>query len=185
MGLNLKYKLRNIFKRLSGAERTILRHENTLAEHLYIGIEKEAIIDRLNAFDWLDLCNAETDEQLAVIVMRFFEGFNFRYPKAFESIVLKAFTHKFFEAVQIVKEEIERTHKSYNVDGAGQLFRNDLVDKFYYINYWATKKSIPVNYNEKRQDRRELFNMDTIIFSILADKLQVLNDYERNKPKPR
>ncbi len=44
---------------------------------------------------------------------------------------------------------------------------------------------IPVNYNEKEQENRKLFNLDTIILSILADKLEVLNAFERNKPKQK
>lgn len=170
-------------KKLSAYERAILRHSKVYAAHLDIGIKAEDIVDKINAFDWLDLGQAETPESLAVIVMRFFKSFNFQYPKNYEPIVMLAFSEKFHKALEYLKEAIEDTSKSYNVDGATRGFTNPAVDRMYYINYWANKKNIPVNFNEKKQENRELFNMDTIILSILADKLHNFNEFERLKPK--
>lgn len=183
--MSLKTKIRNALKRPDQKEKAILRHEDVNAKFLNIGITTEQIVDRINAFDWLDIQLAESDEQMAAIVFRFFKSFNIKCPRAYEPIVLKAFAYKFTEAIKYLRAGIEDVNQSYNIEGSSKGFRNDTVDKFYYINYWADKKSIPVNYNEKRQINRELFNLDTIILSILADKLNVFNEFERNKPKPK
>ncbi len=171
---------------LKQKDKAVLRHEDALAEFLDLGgVKYTDIVDKINAFDWLDIQLASTPEQMAVIVLRFYESFNFKVPEAFKSIVLKAFAHKFNEALVYLREAIEEVNASYNIEGTSKGFQNDVVNRFYYINYWADKKSIPVNYNEKKQINRELFNLDTIILSILADKLHAFNEFERNKPKPR
>lgn len=168
---------------LKTKEKTILKHEDALAQFLDIKITAEQIVDRINAFDWLDIQLASTEDQMAAVIMRFYESFNFKTPAAFQPIVLKAFAHKFNEAIIYLRDAIEEVNASYNVEGSTKGFQNQTVNKFYYINYWADRKNIPVNYNEKRQKNRELFNLDTIILSILADKLNVFNEFERNKPK--
>lgn len=183
--MGLKTKIRNALKRPNKKEQAILRHEDELSKYLNTGITKEQIVDRVNAFDWLDLQEAKSEEALAAITLRFYESFNVQCPPAFQSIVLKAFSHKFVEAVKYIREAIEHVNASYNIEGSTKGFQNEIVNKFYYINYWADKKSIAVNYNEKRQEKRELFNLDTIILSILADKLNAFNEYERNKPKKK
>ena len=162
----------------------ILRHEDVFAKSLDIKINKEQIIDKIDAFDWLDLSEAKSEFDFEKVVFSIFKRFNFKYPKKYDSIIKKAFSYKFIEAVEQIKTSIIAVSKSYNIDGgAVDSFRNEIVDKFYYINYWADKKNIPVNYNEKDYNKRKLFNFDTIILNILADKLKILNDYERNKPK--
>jgi len=169
---------------LKKTEKTILKHGDALAAYLQIGVTHLDIVDKINAFDWLDLGEAKNEQEMAVIVMRFYQSFNIKTSKPFEAMVLKAFTHKFNKALKYLADAIEEVKHSYNVEGSSRGFQNDVVNKFYYINYWADKKLIPVNYNEKRQQNRELFNLDTIILSILADKLEVLNAFERNKKKP-
>lgn len=183
--MSLKTKIRNALKRPDQKEKAILRHEDANARFLNIGVTVEQIVDRINAFDWLDIQLVQNDEQMAAIVFRFFKSFNIQCPGAYEPIVLKAFACKFVEAIKYLKTGIEEVNQSYNIEGTSKGFRNDTVDRFYYINYWADKKSIPVNYNEKRQKKRAEFNLDTIILSILADKLNVFNEFERNKPKPK
>lgn len=179
-------KSRKVFyRRPSNAEKAILRHDDALAQYVNIGVTVEQIVDKINAFDWLDIQLAKSEEDLTPIVMRFYSSFNFKVASAFQAIVLKAFTHKFTEAVKYLQNGIEDVAASYNIPDNPRGFQNETVNKFYYINYWADKKQIPVNYNEKKQENRALFNLDTIILSILADKLQTLNTYERNKPKPR
>jgi hypothetical protein len=171
---------------LKQKDKAILRHEDALAQFLDLGgVKYTDIVDKINAFDWLDVGLADNAEQMAVVVMRFYESFNFKVPPAFQSIAVKAFAHKFNEAIIYLRDAIEETNASYNVEGTSRGFQNDTVNRFYYINYWADKKSIPVNYNDKNQKNRELFNLDTIILSILADKLHVFNEFERNKPKKR
>lgn len=179
----IRAKLQRALKRPSNIEKAILRHEDVNAEFLNIGVTAEQIVDKINAFDWLDLSEAKTEDEMAIIFMRLFESFNIECPKAYRLIVLKAFTHKCLKAIEYLKEAITSVDHAYNVEGGSKGFTNKVVDKLYYITYWANKKNIPVNYNEKDQEKRALFNLDTIILSILADKLQVFNDYERNKPK--
>lgn len=183
--MSLKTKIRNALKRPTKKDQAVLRHEDALAQYLNLGITKEQIVDKVNAFDWLDLQEAKDEKALAAITLRFYDSFNIQTPPAFQSIVLKAFTHKFVEACKYLREAVEHVNSSYNIEGASKGFQNEVVNKFYYINYWADKKSIAVNYNEKRQEKRELFNLDTIILSILADKLNAFNEYERNKPKKK
>jgi hypothetical protein len=170
---------------LNAKEKAVIRHGDALARYLELGLTAENIVDRVNAFDWLDIQLANSEEAMASIIFRFYESFNIQTPAAFQPIVLRAFAHKFTEALKYLRGAIEEVNATYNVEGGGKGFQNETVNKFYYINYWADKKSIPVNYNEKRQEKRELFNLDTIILSILADKLHVFNEFERNKPKKR
>lgn len=172
-----------IAKPKSQIEKAILRHENSVAKYLNIGITAEQIVDKINAFDWLDMAEAKNEQEMAAICLKFFKSFKFKYRKEFETIVLKAFAHKFKEAQVYLADAITEVSHSYNVEGSSRGFQNDTVNKFYYINYWADKKNIPVNYNEKSQEKRALFNLDTIILSILADKLHTFNEFERNKPK--
>ncbi len=183
--MSLKTKIRNALKRPNKKEQAILRHDDALCKYLQLGVTVEQIVDKVNAFDWLDLGEAKNEEQMAKIVLRFYEGFNIQTSAAFRGIVLKAFTHKFNEAIIYLRDAIEEVNQSYNVEGGSKGFQNPTVNKFYYINYWARKNMIPVNYNEKEQENRKLFNLDTIILSILADKLEVLNAFERNKPKQK
>lgn len=164
-------------------EKAILKHEDFFAKSVSIGITSNEIVDKINAFDWLDLSEAKTENEYNKLLFSFLDRFIFKYPKKYDSIVKKAFALLFVEAVENVKEAINAVSHSYNIEGGSSGFKNEAVDKFYYIEYWATKKNIPVNYNEKNIEKRNLFNFDTIILSILADKLRTFNDYELNKPK--
>lgn len=164
-------------------EKAILKHEDFCKDFIDIKITPENIVDKINAFDWLDLQSCEDEKQTNEIILRFFHSFNFKYPKKYQSIILKAFASKFIQAIELVKTAITEVASSYNIDGSAKGFNNEIVDRFYYIEYWANKKNIPVNYNEKDQSKRDLFNFDTIILSILADKLRIFNEYEINKPK--
>jgi len=172
--------------KLKQKDKAILRHEDELAKFLDLGgVKYTDIVDKINAFDWLDIQLADSREQMAVIVLRLYENFHFKVPQAYSSIVLKAFAYKFEEAIIYLRDAIEEVNASYNIEGSSKGFQNDTVNKFYYISYWADKHHIPVNYNERDQKKRELFNLDTIILSILADKLNAFNTFERNKPKKR
>ncbi len=172
--------------KLKQKDKAVLRHEDALAPFLDLGgVKYTDIVDKINAFDWLDIQLANNEQQMGAIVLRFYESFGFKTDPRFGKIVLTAFAHKFNEAIIYLRDAIEEVNASYNVEGTSKGFQNETVNKFYYINYWADKKNIPVNYNEKKQINRELFNLDTIILSILADKLQVFNEFERNKPKKR
>lgn len=181
--MGLIKKLKSAFRRPSLQEKAILRHEDAFAKSLKLPIRYLDIVDKFNAFDWLDLHEAKSPEDQAAVVLRFFKLFNFKYLPQHESIILKAFTHQFNEAVDYFQTAIKEVQASYNIDGNSKGFQNEVVNKFYYIQFWADKKGIPVNYNDKNQKNRELFNLDTIICTILADKLAVFNQWEKNKPK--
>lgn len=164
-------------------DKIILKSPEFFAKSLDIKITSSDIIEKINAFDWLELGEATSQEEYSKIIYKVYSRFNFKYKKSYEQIVILAFANLFTEAVLKIKEAIESVHRSYNVEGSGNGFRNAIVDRYYYIQYWADKKNIPVNYNEKDEAKRNLFNFDTIVLSILADKLAIFNNYEANKPK--
>jgi len=164
-------------------EKTILKHEDFFAASLNIKITSNDIVDKINAFDWLDLGDSNNVDQFQAITLRIFNLFNFQYAKKHERIIIKAFMLLFQEAVKSIKQAIEETSQSYNIEGGSKGFQNEAINRMYYIEYWSTKKHLPVNYNEKKQEIRELYNLDTILLSILADKLRVFNDFERSKIK--
>lgn len=166
-------------------EKTILKHGEFFAKSLDIKITSSDISNKINAFDWLELTEAKSQEEYHEIVSKIFLKFKFKFKPQHKSIIETAFANLFIEAVEKIKKGIEYVSKSYNIETSGSAFRNPIVDKYYYIEYWATKRNIPVNYNEKDEIKRNLFNFDTILLSILSDKLAALNSYELNKPKPR
>jgi len=85
--------------KLKQKDKAVLRHEDELAKFLDLGgVKYTDIVDKINAFDWLDIQLADSREQMAIIVLRLYESFNFKVPEAYSSIVLKAFAHKFEEA---------------------------------------------------------------------------------------
>lgn len=164
-----------------GIEKIILKHHLFLSQSLDIGINSIDIIDKINAFDWFDLADAKTEIEYQNIILSIFNRFNFAFPKKYEMIIKEAFAFLFVEAVKKIKDSILAISKSYNIDGSSFGFRNDIIEKYYYIEYWATKKNIPVNYNEKDLSKRNLFNFDTILLSLLSDKLRIFNEHELNK----
>jgi hypothetical protein len=164
-------------------EKIIVKHGEFFAQALDIKIKSSDILNKINAFDWYDLCDSKTAEEYLLIITGVYNRFNFKCSKQHFEIVFAAFVVLFNEAVKDIKNGIEHVSKSYNVESSGSGFRNDIVDKYYYIEYWANKKNIPVNYSEKDQTKRNLFNFDTILLSILSDKLAAFNSYELNKPK--
>ena len=166
-----------------GLEKIILKHHTFLSECLNIGIDSNKIIDKINAFDWFDLSEAKTEIEYQQIITSIFFRFNFVYPKKYDTIIKESFSHLFVDAVLKIKDSITAVSKSYNIEGGSTGFRNEVIEKYYYIEYWANKKNIPVNYNEKDLSKRNLFNFDTIILSILSDKIKTFNDWELNKPK--
>lgn len=164
-------------------EKTILKHQDTFSKFLDIKITSNDIIEKINAFDWLDLLESKNEYQFQLIIFTIFEQFNFKYKPKYDVIIKKEFSELFVEAVGNIKESITAVSHSYNIAEVKEGFRNAVVDKFHYIEYWASKKNIPVNYNEKDQSKRELFNLDTILVTILSDKLKNFNNYELNNKK--
>jgi len=72
-------------------EKTILKHEDFFARSVNIGITSDAIVDKINAFDWLDLTEAKTEIEYSKVLLSIFERFNFKYPKKYDSIVKNSF----------------------------------------------------------------------------------------------
>ena len=166
-------------------EKTILKHKDTFSQFLDIGISVNEITAKVNAYDWFDLQEAKNESDIKSVVNNIWSCFNFKIKKEHSEIINQAFYYKFLKSIIQIKEAIEYTNASYNIPNSSGGFENDIVNKYYYLNYWANKKNIPLNINEKDQPKRELFNLDTIILSILAEKLQSYNEYERNKPKTK
>ena len=166
-----------------GLEDIILKHQDTFALHLDIKISYSDIIDKINAFDWLDLQSANSEIEYQNICFDVFNRFNFKYKKAHELIIKKAFINLFQKSIEHIKESITAVSQSYNIPEIKEGFRNPTIEKFYYIEYWANKKNIAVNFNEKDYEKRAIFNLDTIILSILSDKLKMYNEYESSKQK--
>lgn len=179
---NLKATLRNRRGFFAAkAPSKIVLNNPSLYPFIEIGVSVSKVIDKINAFDWLDLADASTPEAFAAVVESVFNRFTFKYPAKYDEAIKTAFAYRFTEAVTELRESITEVSKSYNIDGAANAFSNEIVNRFYYINYWADKKNIPVNYNETSLEKRALFNLDTIILSILADKLSAFNQHEQNK----
>lgn len=166
-------------------EKTILKHKDTFSQFLDIGISVNEITAKVNAYDWFDLQEAKNESDIKSVVNNIWSKFNFKIKKEYAEIINQAFYYKFLKSIIQIKEAIEYTNASYNIPNSSSGFENDIVNKYYYLNYWANKKNIPLNINEKDQAKRDLFNLDTIILSILAEKLQSYNEYERNKPKAK
>ena len=76
-------------------EKIILKNDDFFAKSLNIGITSSDIIDKINAFDWLDLTEATSLERYAEIMFSIFDLFTFKYPKKYDAIVKKAFTSLF------------------------------------------------------------------------------------------
>lgn len=178
MALKIAHSKRN-------AEAVILKNAEALAPAIDIKILADDIIEKITAFDWLDLGAAKNEADFAAIIANIFKRFNFAYPARFDPAIRAAFLPRFLQAVEVIKRTIEAVDKSYNVPEASKGFQNAEINRFYYIDYWANKKVIPVNHNEKNEEKRALFNLDTILLCILADKLAVLNEYERTKTKKK
>ena len=168
---------------MNNQEKIIKKHKGAIAPFVNIGVTAEEISCKVNAYDWFDLQEAKDENDIIKVMETIFNKFNFKIKPNIKEIVTLAFYHKFLKAIVLLKDGIEHVKSSYTVPNDGVNFENEVVNKYYYLNYWADKKNIPINVNEKDQAKRDLFNFDTIILSILADKLNSYNNYERNKPK--
>lgn len=147
-------------------------NEDFLAKSLVIGVTVDDIMAEFNVFDWMELRD---------IAERIIEDFKKRLNfKTEETIKEKAFLHKFQQAVTQLSTITDEVHSSYNIPGSEGV-RNDHINQYYYLKYWADKKHIAVDYNETDYEKRKLFNLYTILFDIFADKLNHFNAYNRQK----
>lgn len=154
-------------------KKLILDNEDFFSKGLVIGVTIDDIMAEFNAYDWLDLQTTP----LEFMAEDFKKRLKF---KSTESIWLKAFAHKFEQAVKNLSALVEEVNDSYNIPGKGGV-TNPHINNYYYLKLWADKKAIPLNYNELDYNKRKLFNFYTILFDIFADKLSNFNAYNAQK----
>lgn len=151
-------------------EKEILENEDFICKALNIGVSVDEIMAEFTAFDWMNL-NENTIED-------FKKRLNFQSNN--ESIREKAFIHKFERAIKNLSSLVEEVHSSYNIPSKKGI-SNPHINSYYYLKYWADKKNIAVNYNEKDFNKQKEFNFYTILFDIFANKLDNFNAYNRQK----
>lgn len=160
-------------------EKIILSNEDFYAKTLNIGVSVDDIMAEVNAFDWLELKEKPIQETFADFKKRL----NFQNTKSeYYSIREKAFAHKFERAIVNLSAFVEEVNSSYNFGGKGGI-SNPVIDRYYYLKYWADKKHIAVDYNELDYNKRKQFNFYTILFDIFAGKLENFNAYNKQKDK--
>jgi hypothetical protein len=160
-------------------ESLILQNEDLYCKSLNIGISVDDIMAEVNAFDWMELKHKPTQEVFADFKRRL----NFQNPKGkLYSIREKAFAYKFERAIVNLSALVEEVNSSYNFGSKGGI-NNPHLDQYYYLRYWADKKMIAIDYNEKSIDKRKLFNFYTILFDIFAHKLENFNAFNNSKAK--
>jgi len=160
-------------------ENLILANEDLYCKSLNIGITVDDIMAEVNAFDWMDMKLKPTEAVLRDFQKRL--SFENKLNK-FYSIREKAFAYKLERALVNLSKLVEEVNSSYNYGGKGGI-NNPVLDQYYYLRYWADKKSIAVDYNEQDYNKRKLFNFYTILFDIFANKLDNLNAFNNSKTK--
>jgi len=161
----------------SRKENIILSNEDLYCKSLNIGISIDDIMAEVNAFDWMEL----KEKPIAEIFEDFRQRLKFINPKnEYHSIREKAFAYKFERAIINLSAFVDEVHSSYNFGGKSGI-SNPVIDRYYYLRYWADKKLIAVDYNELDYNKRKQFNFYTILFDIFAGKLDNFNTYQKNK----
>lgn len=155
------------------SKKIILGNEDFFAKSLNIGIAIDDLMAEFNAYDWLDLQTTP----MQVIAEDFKKRLKF---DSTESIRVKAFAHKFEQAIKYLSALVEEVNSSYNIPGKGGV-SNPRINNYYYLKLWADKKHLPLDYNETDYNKRKLFNFYTILFDIFADKLTNFNAYNAQK----
>lgn len=159
-------------------ENLVLSNEDFFCKTLNIGITVDDMMAEVNAFDWMELRDLSEVE----IFEDFKKRLNFKNPIGeFYSIREKAFAHKFAKAIKELSAIVEEVNKSYNIPKKGNKAENKYIMRYYYIRYWAEKKQIAVDYNERDYNKRKLFNFYTILFNIFAEKLDNFNSHANIK----
>jgi hypothetical protein len=146
-----------------------------------IGITEDDLIMKITAYDWLELVESETDTEVLSVINKVYIRYIFKAPFYVKPFIKIRFNYLFSIAVKEIKDLIEEINGSYNVDVAKQTIPNDAIDRYWYLKYWADKNSIPVNYNEHREEERDKFNLYTILMNILADKQSIFYTYGSSK----
>lgn len=162
---------------MSNNENIILSNEDFYCKNLVIGITVDDIMAEVNAYDWLELKQKPIEE----VFEDFKKRLKFNNPRGkYFSIREKAFAYKFERAIINLSALVEEVNSSYNIPNKGGI-SNELLQNYYYVKYWADKKIIAVDYNEKDYDKRKLFNFYTILFDIFAIKLDNFNTFNNQK----
>jgi len=158
-------------------ENIILSNEDFYCKSLNIGITVDDIMAEVNAFDWMELKEKPIEETFNSFKARL----KFTNPKnGYYSIREKAFAFKFERAIVNLSAFVDEVNSSYNFGTKGGI-SNPVIDRYYYLRYWADKKLIAVDYNETDYNKRKQFNFYTILFDIFAGKLDNFNAYQKNK----
>lgn len=160
-------------------EKIILDNEDFYSKTLDIGVSVDDIMAEVNVFDWIELKQKPIHEVYADFKSRM--GFQ-NIKSEYYSIREKAFAHKFERAIVNLSAFVEEVNGSYNLPGKAGI-SNPEADRYYYLKYWADKKCIAVDYNEKYYNKRKLFNFYTILFDIFASKLDNFNAYNKQKER--
>jgi hypothetical protein len=155
-------------------EKEIRSNEDFIAKALNIGVSVDEIMAEFNAYDWMEL----NHKPLGEFIIDFKKRTNFDSRN--DDILEKAFHYKFERAIKNISALIEEVNSSYNIPTKAGI-SNAYINKYYYIKYWADKKNIAINYNEKDFNKRNLFNFYTILFDIFANKLDNFNCYNRQQ----
>jgi len=162
---------------MQSTEHIILSNEDLYCKTLNIGVSVDDIMAEVNAFDWMEL----RSKNIELIFEDFKQRLNFKNPKGKRhSITEKAFAYKFERAIVNISALVEEVNSSYNIPG-GNGIKNEHTEKYYYLKYWADKKQIAVDYNEKNYNNCKLFNFYTILFDIFAKKLENFNAHNNMK----
>lgn len=158
----------------------IENNSDFIAKSLVIGVTVDMLMSEVNVYDWMTL----KEKPIELVIKDFQKRTGFKNPKGKHQLLReKAFIYKFESAIKNLSALIEEVHGSYNLPSSKGI-NNDYINNYYYLKYWADKKSIAVNYNEKDFDKQKLFNLYTILFDIFADKLNNFNAYNRQNKKP-
>jgi len=154
-------------------------NDNFISKALVIGVTVDDIMAEFNAYDWMQIKDADEQELLNVL-----NDFKRRlgFELANQGIRARAFLHKFEQAIINLSALVEEVHSSYNIP-ASKGVSNQNINKYYYLKLWADKKGLAVNYNETDYNKRKLFNFYTILFDIFADKLTNFNKFNDIKAK--
>ena len=162
---------------MNNNENIILSNEDFYCKNLVIGITVDDIMAEVNVFDWLEL----KQKPIEAVFEDFKKRLKFDNPKnKYYSIREKAFAYKFERAIINLSALVEEVNSSYNIPSKGGI-SNELLQKYYYVKYWADKKIIALDYNEQDYNKRKLFNFYTILFDIFAVKLENFNTFNNQK----
>ena len=154
----------------------LTKNDSFIARALVIGVTVDDIMAEFNAYDWLQIKDANETELL--------NDFKRRTGFKSEGSTLRdlAFRFKFEQALKNLSALVEEVHASYNIP-APKGVNNAEINRYYYLKLWADKKSIALDYNETQYNKRKLFNFYTILFDIFADKLTHFNAFNAQKAK--